>query len=99
MTTPPSAPIISVVLAVPDAQEAADWYTHALGATRMWDLGSVVGLEVAGAPFLLGEPENNGWETPACLGMASCRIEVFCDDPSALIGRARPRAGRPCGRT
>ena len=55
---------LSVMLAVPDAPEAVAWYTRALGATLLWDLGSVAGLELAGAPFFVGEPENNGWESP-----------------------------------
>jgi uncharacterized glyoxalase superfamily protein PhnB len=78
-------PHITLMLAVPDAQEAAAWYERALGATRLWDLGGVVGLEVGGAPFFLGEPENNGWESP---GMPTCRVEVFTDDPDTLVARA-----------
>jgi PhnB protein len=66
--------IISVMLAVPDAPGAAGWYKDALGATELWNLGSVIGLEVAGAAFFLGEPENNGWETPERLGMPSVRV-------------------------
>jgi uncharacterized glyoxalase superfamily protein PhnB len=81
-------PAISVMLAVPNAASAARWYGDALGATELWNLGSVIGLEVAGAPFFVGEPENNGWDTPERLGMPSVRIEVFCDDPDALVARA-----------
>ena len=81
-------PVISLMLAVLDAPTAAEWYQQALGATKLWDLGAVVGLEVAGAPLLLGEPENNGWQSPAILGMPSARIEVFCADPDAFIARA-----------
>jgi PhnB protein len=79
---------ISLMLAVPDAQAAAAWYERALGARRLWDLGSVVGLELGGAPFFLGEPENNGWESPGVLGMPSCRVEVFTDDPDTVVARA-----------
>ncbi len=82
------------MLAVPDAQAAASWYQEALGATRLWDLGSVVGLEIAGAPIFLGEPENNGWNTPQALGMPSVRIEVFCDDPDAFVARALAAGAR-----
>jgi uncharacterized glyoxalase superfamily protein PhnB len=81
-------PVISVMLAVADAPAAVEWYKRALGATELWSLGSVVGLEIAGAPFFLGEPANNGWESPAKLGITSARVEVFCDDPDALIARA-----------
>jgi PhnB protein len=80
--------VISVMLAVPDTQAAARWYQQALGAERLWDLGSVVGLEIAGAPILLGEPENNGWNTPNALGMPSVRIEVFCNEPDAFVANA-----------
>jgi PhnB protein len=83
-----SRPIVSVMLAVPDAPKAVEWYRRALGATLLWSLGSVAGLEIDGAPFLVGEPEKNGWESPTVLGATSCRVEVFCDDPDALVARA-----------
>ena len=84
-----SRPIsISVMLAVPDAASALAWYKEALGARELWDLGGVVGMEIDGAPIFLGEPERNGWDTPANLGAPSARIEVFCDDPDTFIARA-----------
>ena len=79
---------ISVMLAVADAQAALDWYKRALGAKELWNLGSVVGMEIDGAPIFLGQPENNGWETPVKLGAPSVRIEVFTEDPDSFIGRA-----------
>jgi len=88
MTTDPDGPVISVMLAVPDATEAARWYARALGASRLWDLGGVVGMTVEGAPFFLGEPEGNGWDTPAAAGTRTVRIEVFVDDPDAFVERA-----------
>ncbi|BCB77018.1 hypothetical protein GCM10022251_44970 [Phytohabitans flavus] len=81
-------PVISVMLAVPDAAAAKEWYNVALGATVMWDLGSVVGLDVAGAPFFLGEPADNGWDTPATAGTRTVRVEVFVDDPDEFVRRA-----------
>src|SRR6266702_4398655 len=81
-------PVISVMLAVPDAASAAGWYAEALGATELWNLGSVVGLTVEGAPFFLGEPANNGWDVPAALGTRTVRVEVFVDDPDSFIERA-----------
>jgi PhnB protein len=81
-------PIISVMLAVADAPAAVAWYKRALGAIELWSLGSVAGLEIAGAPFFVGEPERNGWESPTKLGITSARVEVFCDDPDSLIARA-----------
>jgi len=80
--------VISVMLAVADAQAAAAWYEDALGATRLWDLGGVVGLSVLGAPFFLGEPEQNGWSTPAQAGTRTVRVEVFLDDPDSFVERA-----------
>ncbi len=88
MTAEADRPVISVMLAVRDAAAAALWYAQALGATELWNLGSVVGLTVAGAPFFLGEPENNGWDTPAALGSRTVRVEVFVDDPDSFIERA-----------
>ena len=80
--------VISLMLAVPDAREAFAWYARALGAAELWSLGSVVGMEIDGAPLFLGEPERNGWDTPATLGAPTARVEVFCDDPDAFIARA-----------
>jgi uncharacterized glyoxalase superfamily protein PhnB len=76
------------MLAVADASAAVDWYKIALGATELWNLGSVVGLQIAGAPFFLAEPENNGWNSPTELGTTTVRVEVFLDDPDAFIERA-----------
>jgi uncharacterized glyoxalase superfamily protein PhnB len=84
----PQGTIISVMLAVTDTPTAVEWYQRALGAKVLWSLGSVAGLEIMGAPFFLGEPANNGWESPLKLGITSTRIEVFCDDPDAFIARA-----------
>jgi PhnB protein len=80
--------IISVMLAVPDAPAAVAWYKKALGAIVLWSLGSVAGMEIAGAAFFVGEPANNGWESPAKLGITSARVEVFCDDPDTFIALA-----------
>ncbi len=81
-------PIISVMLAVADTPTAVEWYKRALGAKVLWSLGSVAGLEITGAPFFLGEPANNGWESPSKLGITSTRVEVFCDNPDGMIARA-----------
>ena len=81
--------LISVMLAVPDAPAAAAWYRRALGADELWNLGSVIGLEIHGAPFFLGQPEDNGWASPETVGTTTTRIEVFDEDPDAFIERAR----------
>ena len=80
--------VISVMLAVTDAPAAVSWYKTALGANLLWSLGSVAGLEIEGAAFFVGEPANNGWESPEELGITSTRVEVFCDDPDSFIARA-----------
>jgi uncharacterized glyoxalase superfamily protein PhnB len=79
---------ISVMLAVPNTPAAVTWYKDAMGATELWSVGSVAGLQIAGAPFFLGEPARNGWESPVKLGITSARVEVFCDDPDTFIARA-----------
>jgi len=76
------------MLAVANAPEAVAWYKRALGAVELWSLGSVAGMEIAGAAFFVGEPEKNGWECPAKLGITSARVEVFCDDPDGFVARA-----------
>jgi uncharacterized glyoxalase superfamily protein PhnB len=83
-----AGPQISLMLAVPSAPAAADWYKRALGATELWSLGSVVGLEIEGAPFFLHEPTSKGFASPAAPGATTVRVEVFCDDPDKFIGRA-----------
>jgi PhnB protein len=88
MTPDVRVPVISVMLAVSDAPSAVDWYARALGATVLWSRGSVAGLEIGGAPFFVGEPERNGWETPLVLGTTTTRVEVFCDDPDGFVARA-----------
>jgi PhnB protein len=88
VTSQPTGPVISVMLAVDDTPKAVEWYRRALGAEVLWSLGSVAGIEIGGAPFFLGEPAKNGWESPTKLGITSARVEVFCDDPDGLIARA-----------
>lgn len=88
MTSAARGLVVSVMLAVEDTPTAIDWYKRALGATELWSYGPVAGLEIEGAPFFLGEPARNGWESPAKLGITSARVEVFCDDPDAFIARA-----------
>lgn len=79
---------ISLMLAVQDAPAAADWYQRALGAAELWSLGSVVGLEIGGAPFFLHEPTSTGFESPAVTGTTTVRVEVFVDDPDAFVAGA-----------
>jgi PhnB protein len=89
-TSSAAPPVISVMLIVPDAAAAMAWYKTALGATELWDLGGVAGLELSGAAFFLHEinPRNTTETSPTQAGVTSTRIEVFVDDPDSLIGRA-----------
>lgn len=79
---------ISLMLAVQDAPAAAEWYRQALGASELWSLGSVVGLEIDGAPFFLHEPTDHGFASPATQGVTTVRVEVFVDDPDSFIAGA-----------
>jgi PhnB protein len=88
MTESARPPVISLMLAVPDAAAAAAWYHRALAAEQLWNLGSVIGLEIGGARFFIAEPQNNGWETPKIVGTTTVRIEVFVDDPDTFVNRA-----------
>ena len=99
MTKAPG-PVVSVMLIVPDAEAAVAWYKAALGATELWNLGGVAGLEIDGAPFFLHQvnPENPAEGSPGQVGLTSTRIEVFVDDPDSFIARAiaaGARAGSP----
>jgi PhnB protein len=87
---------VSVMLIVPDAAAAVRWYGEALGATVLWDLGGVAGLSLGGAPFFLHQinPANPSETSPDRAGTTSTRIEVFVDDPDALVEQA-VRAGAP----
>jgi PhnB protein len=93
-----SGVVISLMLAVPDAASASAWYRKAVGATELWNLGSVIGLEVGGAPIFLGEPDRNGWACPSALGTTTVRVEVFVDDPDAFIDRAVTAGADGAGR-
>jgi PhnB protein len=82
------------MLIVADAEAAVRWYTEALGADLLWDLGGVAGLDLDGAPLFLHEavPGKTREPSPSEAGMTTTRIEVFVDDPDAFIERAA-RAG------
>jgi len=79
---------ISLMMAVEDAPAASAWYQRALGASVLWSLGGVVGLEIQGAPFFLHEPTSGGFESPASIGRTTVRVEVFADNPDAFVARA-----------
>ncbi|HEY2438076.1 MAG TPA: VOC family protein [Solirubrobacteraceae bacterium] len=88
---------ISVMLIVTDAEAAVVWYKHALGAKELWNLGGVAGLEVAGAAFFLHEvnPRNPTETDPQHVGKTSVRIELFVEDPDAVLERALAAGATP----
>ena len=81
---------LSVMLIVADAAAAVDWYTEALGAELMWDLGGVAALHLHGAPFLLHEavPGQEQETSPTAAALTTTRIEVFVNAPESLVARA-----------
>jgi PhnB protein len=91
---------ISVMLIVSDADAAVTWYKDALGASELWNLGGVAGLEVDGAPFFLHEvnPKNPAENSPGPLGLTSTRIELFVEDPDGFIARAIAAGASPGSR-
>lgn len=84
----PGGVTISLMLAVPDARRAAAWYKEALGAEELWNLGSVIGLTISGAPFFLHEPTAQGFHAPQAPGDTTVRVEVMVDNPDAFVARA-----------
>lgn len=88
---------VSVMLIVPDADAAIAWYRTALGATELWNLGGVAGLQVHGAPFFLHEanPGNPAEDSPQAVGATSVRVELFVDDPDEVIARALAAGAAP----
>jgi uncharacterized glyoxalase superfamily protein PhnB len=88
MASEARGPAISLMLAVTDAPAAAEWYKKAPGASELGDFGSVVGLEIDGAPFFLAQPASNGWNSPTEIGTTTVRVEVFVDDPDTFIEHA-----------
>jgi PhnB protein len=78
------------MLVVSDAAAAVRWYTSALGAGLLWDLGGVAGLHLDGAPFFLHEAVSGKKReaSPTDAGMTTTRIEVFVDAPDVLLERA-----------
>src|SRR6476661_6777618 len=83
-------PALSVMLIVSDSDAAVTWYTTALGAGRLWDLGGVAGLDLGGAPFFIHEavPGKNREPSPTAVGLTTTRIEVFIEEPDDLVERA-----------
>ncbi len=84
---------LSFMLAVADAEVAAEWYVATLGARELWSLGSVRGLEIDGATFLLHESNDRGFSSPAKARLTTVRLEVFVDDPDTFIENIVAKGG------
>lgn len=82
------------MLTVLDTPTALKWYSEALGAKELWRMGRFAGVDIGGAPFFLGELDKSGWESPEKLVLTSTRVELFCDDPDAVIARALQAGAR-----
>jgi PhnB protein len=67
------------MLAVCDTPAAVEWYKEVLGTRLLWNLGSVAGLEIGGAPFFLHEAAPGRLNRPEELGTTTARVEVFVD--------------------
>jgi PhnB protein len=82
-----SMAVVSVMLIVPKAEIAINWYKEAMGARELWNLGGVAGLEINGAPFFIHEvnPNNPSETSPVDVGVTSTRIELFVDDPDGFM--------------
>lgn len=92
-----STAALSVMLIVPDAEAAVAWYRRALGAVELWNLGGVAGLAVGGAPFFIHQvnPRNPVETSPDRAGVTSTRIELFVEDPDAVVARAIAAGATP----
>lgn len=85
------------MLIVPDADRAIAWYAEALGATELWNLGGVGGLQIAGAPFFVHavNPASESESSPAQVGGTSTRVELFVDEPERVLARALAAGAEP----
>ena len=80
---------ISPMLAVVDAGAAIEFYRAAFGATVRWQIDTAVAeLDIDGAPVFLAEQSPPSTRAPKELGSTSVRIELFVDDPHAVLKRA-----------
>ncbi|HEY8700112.1 MAG TPA: VOC family protein [Arthrobacter sp.] len=85
------------MLIVPDVEAAIAWYRDALAAVVAWDLGGVASLTVDGARFFLhaGNPRNPPETSPDRTELTSTRIELFVEDPDAVVARALAAGATP----
>jgi len=83
---------ISPMLAVSDPAAAIEFYKRAFGAVERWRIGDpahVAGLSIDGAEFFVAqESPPQGTRSPDGVEHTTVRIELFADDPAAMLARA-----------
>jgi uncharacterized glyoxalase superfamily protein PhnB len=84
---------IAVMLAVTDAGAAVEFYRKAFGAEVHWKVGGdehmVAGMAIGGARFFLAtESPEFGTRGPSSAGFTTVRVELFVDDPVAVLAKA-----------
>jgi PhnB protein len=85
---------LTPILAVPDPDQAIQFYKDAFGATEVWlerlPGGAVYGeLAVGDAKFeVTNEAAEHGNLGPQALGGTSVRLSLICPDPDAVAERA-----------
>ena len=90
---------VSPMLAVSDAAAAIAFYKDAFGAIERWRIdadGSLVaGLEIDGAELFLASANPPRTTGPSEIGSTTVRIELFVDDPAAVLERAVAAGATP----
>ena len=81
------------MLAVTDGNAAIAFYKAAFGAEVLWQIDAgghvVAGLQIGGAQFFLAEESpRHGTHSPRSAGFTTVRIELFVDDPHAVLEQA-----------
>ena len=84
---------IAPMLAVNDGNAAITFYKAAFDAEVLWQIDAgghvVAGLAVGGAQFFLAdESPPHGTHSPRSAGFTTVRIELFVDNPYAVLEQA-----------
>jgi PhnB protein len=84
---------IAPMLAVPDGARAVEFYKSAFGAVERWRIEAgaavIAGLSVDGAEFFLAPASPpHGTYSPESVGGTTVRIELFVEDPEAVVKQA-----------
>lgn len=91
---------ISPMLAVSEGKAAIAFYKAAFGAEVLWQIDAgghvVAGLAIGGAQFFLAdESPQHGTHSPRTAGYTTVRIELFVDDPRAVLAQALAAGATP----